>query len=180
MPVPLLRWRNSKSQRPHPKTPDDPLLRRHCQPFPETVGVPPLPFPCPSGLPPFPSMAKFTHLSRPRRAKPTPRCAPPSPKAEHSHRDISGGLAEQQSASDISDAEYLINRVSGACAAKAAYVTRSEVATYLRQTGYTGTPYACQFCGLWHVTTMSKKAQKLLMRKIRAAQKILDSMTTLQ
>lgn len=120
-------------------------------------------------------MAKFTHLSRPRRTQPAPRCDPPPPQVEHPHRDVIQGVSEQQSASDISDAEYLISRVSGACAAKAAYSTRSEVATYLRQTGYTGTPYACQFCGLWHVTTMTKKAQKLLMRKIRAAQKILDS-----
>lgn len=125
-------------------------------------------------------MAKFTHLSRLHRANPKPRCDPPPPKAEHPHRDIIRGLPEQQSASDISDAEYLISRVSGACAAKAAYTTRSEVATYLRQTGFTGTPYACQFCGLWHVTTMSKKAQKLLMRKIRAAQKLLNPTTPFQ
>ena len=120
-------------------------------------------------------MAKFSHLSRLHRASPKPRCDSAPPKAEHSHRDISGGLPKEQTTSDISDAEYLINRVSGSCAAKAAYVTRSEVTTYLRQTGFPGSPYACQFCGLWHVSTMPKKAQKLLLRRIRAAKKLLDS-----
>lgn len=125
-------------------------------------------------------MAKFTHLSRHRRPKPNLQHTPPSPEVEHPHRDISEEVSEQHLAAELSDAKYLINRVSGVCAAKAAYTTRSEVATYLRQTGFTGTPYTCQFCGLWHVTTMSKKAQKLLMRKIRAAQKLLDSNNHLQ
>ena len=120
-------------------------------------------------------MAKFSHLSRLRRSSPTPRCTPPPPKVEHPHREVLGGVSDhEQSAADIAKAEFLINRISGSCAAKAAYTTRNEVSTFLRQTGFTGTPYACQFCGLWHVTTMSKKAQKLLMRKIRAAQKLLD------
>ena len=159
----------------HPKTPDSSTLRHHCQPFPEMNGLPPLSFSFISDRPPLPSMAKFSHLSRSRRANSPPRCAPPPPKAEHTHRDIIETIPEQQSASDVSDAEFFINRVSGSCAAKAAYTTRSEVSTYLRQTGYPGTPYTCQFCGFWHVTTMPKKAQKLLLRKIRAAQKVLDS-----
>jgi hypothetical protein len=120
-------------------------------------------------------MAKFSHLSRSRRANSTPRCAPPPPKVEHTHRDIIETIPEQQSASDVSDAEFLINRVSSSCAAKAAYTNRSEVSTFLRRTGDPGTPYTCQFCGFWHVTTMPKKAQKLLLRKIRAAKKLLDS-----
>jgi hypothetical protein len=121
-------------------------------------------------------MAKFSHLSRLRRPSPAPRCAPPPPKVEHPHRDISGGIpGEEQTTAELADAQYLIDRVSGACAAKAAYTTRNEVSTYLRQTGFTGHPYACQFCGLWHVTTMTKKAQKTLIRKIRAAKKLIES-----
>jgi hypothetical protein len=82
--------------------------------------------------------------------------------------------------SEIADAEVLIKRVSGACASKAAYATRSEVSTFMRRGDLNGMPYPCQFCGFWHVTTMSKKAQKTLTRKIRAARKLLDSIVTPQ
>jgi len=152
---------------PHPKIPDDPLLRRHRQPFHERVGLPALSSSSPPDLTPLPPMAKFSHLSRPRRTefKPQPFSEP---------HQISISPSPDITTSDISDAEYLISRVSGACATKAAYTTRSEVTTYLRQTGFTGTPYACSFCGLWHVTTMPKKAQKLLMRRLRAAKKLLN------
>lgn len=122
-------------------------------------------------------MAKFTHLLRPRRTNSSPLHPP---KAEDSNPNIVGGVSEQHQASEIADAEFLISRVSGSCAAKAAYVTRGEVSTYLRQGGFPGTPYACQFCGFWHVTTMTKKAQKTLRRKIRAAQKILNPSASFQ
>jgi hypothetical protein len=115
-------------------------------------------------------MAKFTHLSRPRRFKAKPQ--PPSQPHQ-----IPTLAPPNVTTSEIADAEVLINRVSGACASKAAYATRSEVATFLRQGDFNGMPYPCQFCGFWHVTTMSKKAQKTLTRKIRAARKLLDSIT---
>jgi hypothetical protein len=117
-------------------------------------------------------MAKFTHLPRHHRTSSAPHSPP---KAEQPHQISISGIPEQHPATEIADAEFLINRVSGSCATKAAYTTRSEVTTYLRQTGFPGLPYTCQFCGFWHVTTMSKKAQKTLLRKLRAAKKLLDS-----
>lgn len=71
-------------------------------------------------------------------------------------------------------AESLIARAKGVCAAKAAYDSRNEVTTYLRQSGFPGKPYRCPFCSLWHATTMPRQQQKTLMRQIRAASKLLN------
>jgi len=123
------------------------------------------------------SMATGTYTQRGQSNYPS-RCAHSASKTAQSHRDSSAGISRQQSASDISDAKFLISRVQSSCQGKAAYMTRAEVTTYLRQSGYKGFPFTCQFCGLWHVTSMTKKQQKALTQKIRTAKKLLDQSIT--
>lgn len=126
-------------------------------------------------------MAKFSHLSRSRLNRYRPaRCPPPSPEAAQPDPNSVSGVpgGAHPSPSDLSDAAYLISRVQGACESKAAYTTRREVRSFLSQTGYRGSEYLCQFCHLWHVTTMEKREQKVLTRQIRSAIKLLDSIAS--
>jgi len=131
-------------------------------------------------FPPFPPMAKFTHLShrrpaassknrRPQHGQTPPAAAPANPNI------LSGVSGESPNLfCELIEARNFLQRLEGACRCKAAYNSRREISTFLRHTGHAGSSYLCQCCDHWHITSMTKREQKTLVRKIRAAKKLVD------
>jgi len=66
----------------------------------------------------------------------------------------------------LSDAQFLA-RAKAVCTCKAAYTTRTEAATFVRRRGYTGEPYLCPWCQLWHLTTYDRARAKAFRRRLK-------------
>lgn len=66
----------------------------------------------------------------------------------------------------LSDAAFL-DRARSICATKAAFTTRSEAKTFVRRRSYTGEPYLCPWCDLWHITTHDRARAKDFRRRLR-------------
>lgn len=65
-----------------------------------------------------------------------------------------------------SDSDFLA-RSRHICATKAAYNTRPEAVTFMRRRQYTGTPYACPWCGFWHITTYDRARARAFTRRLK-------------
>ena len=66
----------------------------------------------------------------------------------------------------LSDAAFL-DRARSICRTKAAFTTRSEAKTFVRRRGYTGDPYLCPWCQLWHITTHDRASARSFTRRLR-------------
>ena len=66
----------------------------------------------------------------------------------------------------LGDEEFLA-RARSTCAHKAAYSTRAEGKTFLRNNGFTGTIYKCPFCDHYHHTTYDRCRAKQFNKRLR-------------
>lgn len=66
----------------------------------------------------------------------------------------------------LGDEEFLA-RARSTCAHKAAYTTRAEAKTFLRNNGFKGTVYKCLFCGHYHHTTYDRCRAKQFSKRLR-------------
>jgi hypothetical protein len=129
---------------------------------------------------PLPPMAKFTHLSHRRpaasRKNRSPQHGQAPPAAAPANPNILSGVSGESPNffCELAEARNFLQRLEGACRCKAAYNSRREISTFLRHTGHAGSSYLCQCCDHWHITSMTKREQKTLVRKIRAAKKLVD------
>lgn len=66
----------------------------------------------------------------------------------------------------LGDEEFLA-RARSTCEHKAAYVTRAEGRTFLRNHGYTGSLYKCAFCNHYHHTKYDRCRAKAFSKRLR-------------
>jgi len=64
--------------------------------------------------------------------------------------------------------EDFLDRARSTCEHKAAYSTRAEAKTFLRNHDYTGNIYKCPFCGYYHHTTYDRSRIKAFTRRLRS------------
>ena len=67
----------------------------------------------------------------------------------------------------LSDEDFLA-RARISCTEKAAFASRAELKTNLRNHDYTGTIYKCPFCGYFHHTTYDRHRSKAFSRRLRS------------
>jgi len=67
----------------------------------------------------------------------------------------------------LGDEEFLA-RARSTCAHKAAYVTRAEGKTFLRNHGYTGSLYKCAFCNHYHHTKYDRCRAKAFSKRLKS------------
>lgn len=63
--------------------------------------------------------------------------------------------------------EDFLTRARSTCEHKAAYSTRAEGKTFLRNHGYTGFLYKCPFCHHYHHTTYDRYRAKAFSKRLR-------------
>ena len=66
----------------------------------------------------------------------------------------------------LGDEEFLA-RARSTCAHKAAYTSRAEARTFLRNNGFNGTVYKCPFCDHYHHTTYDRCRAKQFNKRLR-------------
>ena len=63
--------------------------------------------------------------------------------------------------------EDFLTRARSSCTHKAAYSTRAEITTYLRNRDFPGTIYKCPFCNQYHHTTYDRCRSKAFTKRVR-------------
>lgn len=67
---------------------------------------------------------------------------------------------------DLDDDAFLA-KAQEMCATKAPYTSRSEAVTFTKRHDYPLTPYACPWCGHWHLTSYDRVRAKAFNRRLK-------------
>jgi len=67
---------------------------------------------------------------------------------------------------DLDDGAFLA-KARHICSTKAAYVSRSEAVTLTKRAGLSCTPYACPWCGNYHLTSYDRARAKAFNRRLK-------------
>jgi len=65
------------------------------------------------------------------------------------------------------DDETFLAKAQDMCKSKAPYTSRSEAVTLTRRHDYPLTPYACPWCGHWHLTSYDRVRAKAFNRRLK-------------
>ena len=68
--------------------------------------------------------------------------------------------------------EDFVARARSTCAHKAAYSTRAELRTFLRDHDYKGSIYKCPFCNHYHHTTYDRCRNKAFSKRLQSLLKL--------